>query len=212
MTYQEYADKQIADARKHFEEHVANFVEIKGEHPIQILDWRMASGDCWYHVRYLFDPKGGTITISGDLGWAVVVPTWRADFQSTVSVGVNPHYFLEKVRATSDRYEYDREEVEKGLTEKFKELREEWSEEKKEDWFDDLEYDVDNVMSCFDHAEGFKLCDATAIKTLNFYDDRYYEWLYSLGRHYHGRIWLWLVGLKMANEQLEAAKGGKEGA
>ena len=211
MTYQEYADRQIANARKHFNKHVAYFVDLKGEHPLQILDWRMASGEIWYSVRYLFDPAGGTVTISGDLGWAVVVPTWRADFASTASIGVNPHYFMEQVRATSDSYDYDREEVKKELTDKFKELREEWSEEKKDDWWRDLDEDVGNVMSCFDRAKGFKFDDALAMDTLNQYDDRYWEWLYSLGRHYSTRVWLWLVGLQMAKEQLDEADKAKHG-
>lgn len=210
MTNQEYADKQIADARRHFKDHVAKFVELKGEHPVQILGWRMASGEGWYRVRYLFDLRGGTITISGDLGWAVVAPTWRADFASTASVGVKPHYFMEKVQATSDRYEYDQEEAANELMARFRELRELWSDEMEEEWGEDIEQDVDCVMSGFDASEGFRLCDENAIKTLNQYDDRYWEWLYSLGRHFSRCVWLWLVGLQMAKEQLDEAAKGKE--
>ena len=108
-------EEKIAHAFKSFAEHKA---ELKDLGNMQILNWQKP-GTVWYRIRYVFDREGGRIYISGDLGEAVVWPTWPATFETTHNTlcggtrVVNEGYFLEKVRATSDRYEYDRDEAEK---------------------------------------------------------------------------------------------------
>ena len=71
-------EQKIAHAYKVFAEHRAELKDLGG---IQILDWRVP-GEVWYRVRYVFDREGGRIYISGDLGEAVVWPTWPATFDA----------------------------------------------------------------------------------------------------------------------------------
>ena len=69
-------EDKIAHAYKVFAEHKA---ELKVSDNMQIVDWRKPGAGC-YRVRYVFDQEGGRIYISGDLGEAVVEPTWPATF------------------------------------------------------------------------------------------------------------------------------------
>lgn len=190
----ETREQKIAHAYKAFAEHKA---ELKVSGNMQIVDWRKPGTGC-YRVRYVFDQEGGRIYISGDLGEAVVQPTWPATFGATCGAVcggtyiVNEHYFLEKVRASSDRYEYDREEAEKAVREKCPGIDE-----------DDLE----TVMSDFDDRWGLAHIERTACNVLEGFDRDYWEWFTTAGQSVDGRIYLWLVGLKMAWEALNGGDG-----
>ena len=189
-------EQKIAHAYKAFAEHKAELKDLGG---IQILDWRVP-GEGWYRMRYVFDREGGRIYISGDLGEAVVQPTWPVTFGATcgavcggISV-VNEGYFLEKVRATSDSYVYDRAEAEKAVRENCPDIDE-----------DDLE----TVMSDFDDQWGLRHLEKKAREILEDFDNDYWQWFTSAGKNVHGRIYLWLVGLKMAWEALKPGGDGK---
>ena len=190
----ETREQKIALAYKVFAEHKAK-LKVSGN--MQIVDWRKP-GEIWCSVRYVFDQEGGRIYISGDVGEAVVWPTWPATFGATcgavcggISV-VNEGYFLEKVRASSDRYEYDREEAEKAVRENCPGIDE-----------DDLE----TVMSDFDDRWGLVHIERTACNVLEGFDRDYWEWFTTAGRSVDGRVYLWLVGLKMAWEALNGGDG-----
>lgn len=190
----ETREQKIAHAYKVFAEHKA---ELKVSGNMQIVDWRKP-GEIRCSVRYVFDQEGGRIYISGDLGEAVVRPTWPATFGATcwaVCGGryiVNEHYFLEKVRATSDRYEFDRDEAEKAVRENCPGINE-----------DDLE----TVMSDFDDQWGLLHLERKALEILEGFDRDYWEWFTRAGRSVDGRVYLWLVGLKMAWEALNGGDG-----
>ena len=187
-------EDKIAHAYKAFAEHKA---ELKVSGNMQILDWRKPGTGC-YRVRYVFDREGGRIYISGDLGEAVVEPTWPATFGATCGAVcggrsiVNEHYFLEKVRATSDRYEFDRDEAEKAVRENCPGIDE-----------DDLE----TVMADFDDQWGLLHLEKKARKILEDHAEDYWEWFTRAGRSVDGRVYLWLVGLKMAWEALNGGDG-----
>ncbi len=187
-------EKEIAHAFKSFVEHKA---ELKDLGSIQILNWQKP-GTVWYRIRYVFDREGGRIYISGDLGEAVVWPTWPATFGATCGAVcggtyiVNEHYFLEKVVTSSDRYEYDREEAEKAVRENCPGIDE-----------DDLEI----VMSDFVDSWGLAHIESEARDILEGFDRDYWEWFTTAGRSVDGRIYLWLVGLKMAWEALNGGDG-----
>lgn len=190
----ETREQKIAHAYKAFAEHKAELKDLGG---IQILDWRVP-GEVWYRMRYVFDREGGRIYISGDLGEAVVQPTWPATFGATCGAVcggrsiVNEHYFLEKVRASSDRYEFDRDEAEKAVRENCPGIDE-----------DDLE----TVMSDFDDRWGLVHIERKALEILEGFDRDYWEWFTRAGRSVDGRVYLWLVGLKMAWEALNGGDG-----
>lgn len=187
-------EKEIAHAFKSFAEHKA---ELKDLDSIQILNWQKP-GTVWYRIRYVFDREGGRIYISGDLGEAVVWPTWPATFGATCGAVcggkrvVNEGYFLEKVRATSDRYVYDRDEAEKVVKENCPEIDE-----------DDLE----TVMEDFNDDWGLRHLGDRARRILNDFDEDCWEWFPTAGQSIHGRIYLWLVGLKMAWDMIHGGEG-----
>lgn len=187
-------EEKIAHAFKSFAEHKA---ELKDLGNMQILNWQQP-GTVWYRIRYVFDREGGRIYISGDLGEAVVWPTWPATFETTHNTlcggtcVVNEGYFLEKVRATSDRYVYDRDEAEKVVKENCPEIDE-----------DDLE----TVMEDFHDDWGLRHLGDRARRILYYFDEDCWEWFPTAGQSIHGRIYLWLVGLKMAWDMIHGGEG-----
>ena len=84
--FEETRNREIKDAFKAFAEHQATLKQY-GE--LEILDWRRP-GTGWYRVRYVFDREGNRIYISGDLGEAVVWPTWPATLAEIRKVRKKP--------------------------------------------------------------------------------------------------------------------------
>ena len=195
--------KEVAKAEKEFANHVAEIFCIGGDNPIQILEWRNKDGSGICRVRYLFDTAGQTITISGDLGSAVVCPTWDATLEDTVKIGINPDYFLEKVRASSDNYVYDFGLARKELEEHLRNAYDEMDEDKKENYAYSIEEDVDYIMDFYDSNTGNFILDKCSENILEKrYDSCWTDWLYCFGRCIAPRVWSWLVGMEMAYEQL----------
>ena len=190
----ETREQKIERAYKVFAEHRA---ELKDLGDIQILDWHKP-GTIWCNVRYVFDLKGGRIYISGDLGEAVVMPTWLATpgtTYNTVCGGervVNERYFLEKVKASSDKYEYDYAEAEMAVKTNCPGIEE-----------DDLEV----VMSDFDERWGLRHIESEARDILEGFDRDYWEWFATAGQNVDACVYYWLVGLKIAWEVLNGGDG-----
>lgn len=199
--------KKIEDARKTFKGFDVVFRNIVGENPLQILELKNPDGSRCYYIRFLFDANGGTITISGDLGEAVVNPTWRADLQSTASVGINADYFMEKVRCSSDSHEYDekefREELRKWMKKRAEAHNEECDDEYDEIDEDFIDLDVDEVMGGFDTVRGFHGNDKDAQNALAKYGNDWYEELYDWGKGWHIRVYLWMAGIEYAYAKLK---------
>lgn len=209
--------KKIEDARKTFKGFDVVFRNIVGENPLQILELRNPDGTGTYRLRVVFDEKGRTFTISGDLGEAVFYPTWPATLAHTAAIGMNAPYFMEKCACSSDRYEYDEKE--------FKKCLKAWMEckvadhnalvEREIDKMDesDVEWDVEQVMGGFDTVRGFHGNDKNAQNALAKYGNDWYEELYDWGKGWHIRVYLWLAGIEYAyaklKEQAEAAENAK---
>lgn len=199
--------KKIEDARKTFKGFDVVFRNIVGENPLQILELRNPNGTGTYRLRVVFDEKGRTFTISGDLGAAVFYPTWPATLAHTAYVGMNAPYFMEKCACSSDRYEYD--------TEEFKKCLKAWMEckvadhnammEREIDKMDesDVEWDVEQVMGGFDTYRGFHGNDKDAQKALAKYGNGLYEGLYDWGKGWHIRVYLWMAGIEYAYAKLK---------
>ena len=201
--YKKNKAERIAHAFEAFSEHKAEFMPTFGS--IQILDWRKP-GTIHYWVRYVFDLDAQRIYISGDLGSAVVHPTWRATFEATYRNvaeredpnDVNEGYFLQKVEATSDRYVYDKDEAEQYVKERCPGIVEE-------------EDALETVMNGFHDDYGLAHLGDKARKILSDYDEDYWEWIEDAGRSVDGRVYLWLVGLKLAWKQLhEKGNNGEQ--
>lgn len=173
---------------------------------IEILHWTQLTTR-HYALRYVFDLNGRAIYITGDLGEAVVCPTWRATFEDTVKAitsrhhCVNEQYFLEKVKTASyiyqnDRREYDRDDAIAEIKSRLPDIKEE---------------DVEEIMLDYSTFKGFAFMSGRTVKILFAYDKKYISWIFDAGKSIDMRVYLWLVGLAMAWEQLhpqgENAKG-----
>ena len=211
--------KKIENARKTFKGFDVVFRNIVGENPLQILELRNPDGTGTYRLRVVFDEKGRTFTITGDIGSAVFYPTWPATLAHTASVGMNAPYFMEKCACSSDSYEYDEKEFREELR-KWMKKRAEAHNEKCDDEFDeidedDIDWDVDEVMGGFDTYRGFHGNDKDAQNALAKYGNDWHEELYDWGKGWHIRVYLWMAGIEYAYAKLkeqakaENAKGAQ---
>lgn len=172
-----------------FPEHKATYTE-HGD--LNVLTWKKEGAICYY-VRYVFD--GGRMYVSGDLGEAVFCFTEKADvhIQSQYSLD----YFISKLQAyhgaTKD---FDSEKAVARLREWLKELKE-----------NEVTYDHDQMRDFFDEARS---CSSTQewawiINKSDFLGEieiDFWEWMYGVGDVTPLRMQSYLIGLKMAAEQL----------
>ena len=209
-----YEERQIAEAIRQFGKHETTY--MTGVSGIDVLDFRRPDTICGA-LRVVFDhQRGQCVYITGDLGEAVVYPTCPATLEDMAecftsrkadgSIFVNCGYFLEKVRATSDRWCWTDERF-------WKDFKEHCDEE----GLDDLgfienhkEFYWDGCVS-IDTEHGVTLSE-TAKEELREIDDDYSCWVYNCGRRVSPRVILWLVALRLAYETVEKtrveAKGG----
>ncbi|MBC9783514.1 hypothetical protein H1S01_03180 [Heliobacterium chlorum] len=181
-------EKEIRE--RWFRDHQATLTE-HGD--LKVLEWRRL-GTSSYYVRYVFDRN--MMYVSGDLGSAVFWFTEHADVHTQATYSLS--YFEGKMVAFSD----DRRDFNENKA--VKRLRE---------WLNDIkqagkEYDHDDMQQLFEDA---RRCshrshwDALAWNhsILSELDDCYHEWFFRAGDEMPWRIIAYLIGLKMASEQLK---------
>lgn len=180
-----------------FSQHEATLTQ-HGE--LQVLDWRRP-GTNTYYCRYVFD--GNKLYISGDIGEAVFWLTWKASIHSFDDINVG--YFEEKLQAYSeDRRDYDEDEAVKSLTEWKKQLIEDGA------IFDHEEFDemIAAARNCSDKNEwAYEYVNGEYHEFISDLDADYWEWIYDIGDMIPLRIRGYLVGLKMASEQIKVKVG-----
>ncbi|UKL29981.1 hypothetical protein [Bacillus phage PK1] len=178
---------------KWFSQHEATLTQ-HGE--LQVLEWRRP-GTNTYYCRYVFD--GNKMYISGDIGEAVFWLTWKASIHSFDDINV--HYFEEKLAAYSgERREYDEDEAVTRLME--------WKEELIEEnvIFDQEEFEdmLEAARNCSNKNEwAYECVNGKYHELISDLDCDYWEWIYNIGDMIPHRIIGYLVGLKMASEQLK---------
>lgn len=177
--------------QRYFKNHVATHTKLSEK--VSILEWKEPGNRCYY-VRYVMD--GYMLYISGDLGDAVFGLTWNVTPESFKSIGL--HYFYEKLSAyDSDKKDFDSEQAIKDLEEAFVDCEE----EEYAQLFEDLK-ELANECSRVDEW-AYEGRDRFGSE-LEEFDQDYWEWIYDIGAVIPSRIRAYLVGLKMAAEQLEA--------
>lgn len=177
-----------------FSEHVATYKDY-GE--LAVLNWQKP-GRKEYSIRYIFDKAGNTLSIAGDLGEAVLYPTCKCDLANCArSFRDSIDYFAEKIRTSSNMYVYDEVEARAGLRERL--LHDDMDDDEKEDR-EDL---IDEIMRDFDRWQGVRTLDDDTSNQLTNIDPDVFEFIGSLGQHYHLRVYLWMFGLQFAWEQLQ---------
>lgn len=179
--------------RQHwFENHVATYTKLSEK--VSILEWKEPGTRCYY-VRYVLD--GNMLYISGDLGTAVFDLTWNATPKSFKDMSIGLHYFYEKLSAYgSDKKDFDSEQAIKDLEEVFVDCE--------EDEYTQLFEDLKELANecCRVDEWAYEVRERFGSELEDF-DQDYWEWIYDVGAVIPSRIRAYLVGLKMAAEQLE---------
>lgn len=189
-----------------------------------MLDWRKPDS-VYYAMRVVFDnERGGRVYITGDIGEAVVYPTCAATLRNMAlcftsrdkngDLEINEGYFMEKIKASNERYCRDREtfveDFKKEVSRRFQ-------------FGAPLDFDVDTFlrdhmgyenggfMSPFRGEDGIEIDGNGRISIsddvrdeLNNLDTDYSEWFFDCGKRLNPRIALWLVGMRLAHEQVES--------
>lgn len=165
---------------------------------LKVLQWAQP-GTRTYLCRYVFD--GDKVYISGDIGEAVFWLTWRADIHSFDNIHIG--YFEEKLQAYSGkRRDFDSDKAVNELRSWLRELKDR-----------DRTYDHDDMKELFESARNCDSVERWAHETVNGelndfisnLDRDYWEWIYDIGNVMPARIEAYLIGLKMASEQLKCA-------
>lgn len=191
MNMKEMSSMEII--KENFKNHVATLVE-HGD--LKILDWKEPGTSCYY-VRYVFD--GNKMYITGDLGEAIFCLTWKADIHSFSNIGLS--YFHEKLKAYhQEKYDFDSGKAAKRLSEWINELKEEGAE------YDHMEMQevFEGVRGCNQEWEWIEVIHEHQ-NLISELEPDYWEWFYNIGRVYPIRFESYLIGLKMASEQLKKA-------
>lgn len=187
-----------------FKDHKA---EIEKHGDITILKWRNPNSSSYY-VRYVFD--GSRMYITGDIGEAVFNLTWKAEVHSFHDVYLR--YFLEKMSTCSNgKYEFDSDTAKEKLIE--------WKAKVLEDKGFENQDDKEEFLETFDEMiEDANCCDGEQQWAWEYVNEKYsdfiseidadyWEWIYEIGRVIPYHNYAYLIGLKMASEQLR--KEGK---
>ena len=208
MTYEQRVQKYIENAISAFKCHKPSLRQLSKD--IQVLDWRRPETGC-YAMRVVFDNEHwARVYVSGDIGEAVIYPTCDATLagmatcftrrENDGAIRVNCCYFMEKVRVSSDYYEWSREDFVEDFKRRCEEncidLPEDWLDDKLNTWGADINIDT----RC-----GVTIC-GEALDDLRQKDRDFPEWFYVCGKRISARVVLWLVGMRLAYEALE--KGG----
>lgn len=184
------------DVEKEIREHwfVNHVAELTQHGDLQVLTWR-EPGTRNYYVRYVFD--GYNMYVSGDLGEAVFGLTWRASVHSFDDVHLD--YFDSKLEAYhGDRRNFNSDKAVKHLREWVNELKE-----------NEVSYDHDDMKNLFNAARGSSSKHEWAHEVnelrdfIEEIDCDYWEWMYDIGDEFPSRLRSYLIGLKMASEQLK---------
>lgn len=180
-----------------FEDHIATLSTHGG---LEVLKWK-EPGTSTYLCRYVFD--NNKIYISGDIGEAIFELTWKAGIHTFNDINLG--YFYSKLSAYSeDKKDFSSENAVKRLREWLNDLKDEGT-----------KYDHDEMKELFESARNCNSTDEWAhiINDTDFISDLepdYWEWMYNCGDEIPMRIRGYLIGLKMASEQLKKEEVAKE--
>jgi hypothetical protein len=188
----------MKDIEKHirerwFPEHKATLTH-HGD--LQVLQWAKP-GTSVYSCRYVFD--GNKMYISGDIGTAVFWLTWKADVHSFNDIHID--YFEEKLDAYSgDRRNFNGEKAAQRLREWKKDLIKNGKRFDKSE-FNELIYEAESCSSKDVWAHEY--VNRRFHDFIYELDNDYWNWIYEIGDEIPARIHGYLLGLKMASEQLK---------
>lgn len=152
------------------------------------------------NCRFYVDLSTTTVSISGDIGSAVAVWGGNDTLHNIIDYMRNPYYFIEKLRCSSDTWEYSEEDAKQELTS----AALDWNEDGGE-YIQDGRYidDLDDIMSEFDETQGIRiLSDSQRDSAERLLGPDWGETISSYGRSPHSRVLLWAKCFKFCVEEL----------
>ncbi|MGK0468954.1 hypothetical protein [Clostridium sp.] len=194
------------EIKEWFEDHIATFT--KYDDRVSALSWGQ-KGSSSYYTRFVFD--GSRMYITGDIGDAVFCFTEKASIKSVVSYDIG--YFHGKLSALDeDKYSFDSDEAIARIREEISNIH------------DDEEFDFDNkkdmerkemidnhirlLRGLISESRNCTCKSNWSYEVRQVYDDLTdydcdaAEWIFSAGDIIPYRVQAYLIGLKMAAEQL----------
>lgn len=171
-----------------------------GRSSITVLDWSRPDSSM-YAVRYVF--SGSTLFVTGDLGSAVFKLTERAALSSLAHYSIS--YFHEKLACCDSDdmgVDFDADSACASIKSTLSEQLE--GEEESDAELEDL------ITRLCAAAEGCQTKTGWSHELVRFYDELssfdsdWYEWLPCCGDTYSHRLQAYLIGLQMADAQLNA--------
>lgn len=202
-----------------FKDHKAKLEKLSED--VSILTWR-APGTSSYYVRYVFDCN--KIYITGDLGDAIFKIYDKVDLEKAANVDI--YYFHKKLTARDEeKWAFNGEKAIQRLKEEIEQIAERKLEYLGLDDISELEKELTDeeekkVALLDEHIEMFKSmfesveeCSYRSkwvqcvyseyLDAIDDYDSDFYEWIFDIGNEYPRSVQAFLIGLKMAWEQLK---------
>ena len=199
-----------------FKDHVAEFEKLNDR--VSTLDWGKP-GSSFYYCRYVFD--GSKLYISGDIGEAIFRLTEKASIESIT--GYDIQYFHGKLASfCEDKYSFDSDTAIARIKEEIESIKEDMDYDTD---YDDNDNEVEtladtdrnrkisnHISALNDLIEESHCCHSKGhweyevnqkYYDLTDYDPDVAEWIFSAGDVIPSRVHGYLIGLKMAYEQLK---------
>lgn len=206
-----------------FKDHKAKLEKLSED--ISILTWRKP-GTSSYYVRYVFDFN--KIYITGDLGDAIFKIYDEIDLEKASKLDI--YYFHKKITARDEeKWSFNSEKAILRLKEEIEEVKANKAEhlgldEDGTGVIDKLSFEEQRVLDKYDEylkmfnnmIEETKECNFTShwiqsiysnyLDEISDYDCEFYDWIFDIGNEYPRNIQAFLIGLKMAAEQLKESE------
>lgn len=210
----------IEDAVRAFKNHKASY---RRGYFFDVLDWQRPN-ELQYYIRMVFDHErenAKAVYITGDMGEAVVYPTCESTLEGMakcftsmskvpVSLDINEGYFIEKIKASSDLWEWNHSLFEGDLRRGFR--RYYGNDERMTSELDDFLEEHFRSYSADIRVEHYGVeMDQDAKDAWEAIVPDEGRWIYDCGKRLSNRIVFWLVAMRLAWEQLQGDEDCKKG-
>ena len=187
--------------KRQFSEHVATFTDYGN---IKILDYKKP-GSIHYRIRFLFEEDYYRLHISGDLGELIAYNFTNMNYEDFATDFVdNVPYFTEKIQCHSrPLYEFLEDKAINDLTEMIREYRWIDVEDDDEEYQNELDDLLDEILTDFDYDTGISHEGYEKLKEL---DPDAWEYAGSIGKEPTGILHLYMLAFKLAQEDLKRQK------
>ena len=183
----------VLRATMKFQDHVARLQDL-GD--VKILEWKNKDGGSVYAIRYLFDEKNCSLTVTGDCGTLVAENFDNMTFEKVSGFFGNYEYFASKVKAMrGGPYEFDRDNALEDAAEMLRytnpsdELFEEAIKEIEDIPTEDGKFILTN--NSWDELDHVRMIDPN-----------FWSWLPRCGKRISPAVIYIIIGLELAMKQL----------